>query len=310
MPQENLQPDSVLEPTPRQRKLWPWILLSAVITAVVVSFLVYLQVSSSQVKFIAHQQDQIESCHSLLSTVEESVAECQEELEIVQDDLKNQPVVTKPPKDSSVRAKKYSISDISAYLQDELLITKPTQARIDGYVVHVEICPPCPEDAQCKTCQFDHIIISSDKDASIKNAGDITEKEIRVGFDPNKAKSLQENKEYEFTILYNNFGGGNIYYELGNYVLLTDSYRQDRCFQSGGEWSRFCTTGIPADCNDFCSCSLGKTQHVTNTATGEVFDEARRIKLNIGDECVACQNDTECDKKMRGSWCQDGVCYK
>ncbi len=81
MPQENLQPDSVLEPTPRQRKLWPWIVLAVVITAVIVGSIVWFQVSNSQAKFVSYQQDQINSCEYLLAMEKGLLTECREKLE-------------------------------------------------------------------------------------------------------------------------------------------------------------------------------------------------------------------------------------
>lgn len=36
--------------------------------------------------------------------------------------------------------------------------------RIDGYVVQIYKCPPCPEGAMCKPCLGDHLVITDNPD--------------------------------------------------------------------------------------------------------------------------------------------------
>jgi len=70
------------------------------------------------------------------------------------------------------------------------------QATVEGYIVKIYACPPCPAGAMCKPCMGDNIVIS-DEDKALDTYS-LTDKDLIVFTD--KAKDFTLGKRYSFTV--------------------------------------------------------------------------------------------------------------
>jgi len=51
--------------------------------------------------------------------------------------------------------------------------------HVEGYVIRIYTCPPCPKGALCKPCAPEHIILS-DENKSLGTVDDITDQELAI----------------------------------------------------------------------------------------------------------------------------------
>lgn len=88
--------------------------------------------------------------------------------------------------------------------------------NIEGYVVKIYTCPPCPKNAFCKPCASDHILISEDDNITTYDKG------VTVLVD--NPKQFELNKKYKFSLefLQSSNVEGNTYlsFRLLGYELL------------------------------------------------------------------------------------------
>jgi len=68
--------------------------------------------------------------------------------------------------------------------------------NIEGYVVKIYTCPPCPKGAQCKPCMRDNIVISENN--QLLETYSLSEKEMILF--ANNPKQFKLGKKYQFSI--------------------------------------------------------------------------------------------------------------
>lgn len=67
---------------------------------------------------------------------------------------------------------------------------------VEGYVVKIYICPPCPQDAACKPCMRDNIVVSESD--NLLDTYTLTEKELIVF--TNNTKQFELGAKYRFSV--------------------------------------------------------------------------------------------------------------
>ena len=100
--------------------------------------------------------------------------------------LKTEPVAPK------VKGKFHTISQINQMRPIEGVI------EVEGYVVGVSTCPPCPKNAVCAPCMPPYVIISEEKKEKELRQYQMTYKELLV--QTNMKEGLALGKKYHLTI--------------------------------------------------------------------------------------------------------------
>lgn len=68
--------------------------------------------------------------------------------------------------------------------------------NIEGYVVNIYTCPPCPKGAQCSICMKKNILVSENN--KILETHDLTENDLIIFTD--NPKQFELGKKYRFSI--------------------------------------------------------------------------------------------------------------
>lgn len=84
-----------------------------------------------------------------------------------------------------------SISQIN----EKKLVSEVVQT--EGFVVKIFRCPPCPPDANCKTCMEDNAVVSMENNL-LESYADLTAKELIIF--GNETGELEKGKKYRFAI--------------------------------------------------------------------------------------------------------------
>ena len=69
--------------------------------------------------------------------------------------------------------------------------------KIQGYLVDIFTCPPCPKEGLCSPCPPDYIVIS---DKEKKNEDRVAEDELVISYAIVNAEKLSRGKKYLFTV--------------------------------------------------------------------------------------------------------------
>ncbi|MDX2027463.1 MAG: hypothetical protein SFW62_02375 [Alphaproteobacteria bacterium] len=71
--------------------------------------------------------------------------------------------------------------------------------KVEGHVVKIYKCPPCPPPGQCKPCMGDNIVIS-ENNKLIDDYSGLTSKEMVIFIHPGDAEKLVPGEYYFFSV--------------------------------------------------------------------------------------------------------------